>query len=185
MGKRRKRLTNRGSRSWAFWPDAGEYLSKGWVVCVSNEGWVAWKESRFGSPSHVRYGFWGSYSRADQIEELREGVTRPMKRRGVDGEASKRLPHAEYADLLETMPSFAAWMTDATFEDGTIRQGGWISVYARAGSWCATLKDSAEGLQITLNAPSWSQLLVLVEHAIIDPNAPWRPDTGLKGKSKK
>lgn len=180
--KRRKHRRKLDSFERVFWRDAVKWLFVRCVVLVSQTMYWIWMKPKRGKVPQLRSGMFVARERLAQIEELRAAMRGKMKRRTGAAEKGAKLPHAEYADLLETYPTFAAWMTDSTFEDGTQRQGGWLSCYCRAGSWTITLNDAAEGLQLTLTAPSWSQALALVEHCLLDPDAPWRPYTPPKGK---
>ena len=104
-----------------------------------------------------------------------------MQRRKKPSEGSPVPPHAEYAELLEKYPNLAQWFTDATYDDGEPRPGGWVCVSCRGGSWHGTMKDAGEALSISLAAPSPLLLLDLMEHALVDPAAPWRADPSARG----
>lgn len=159
-----------------------------WYCVITRERFILVRYANSGHPVGVSSGPWVSPDGQDQKDQLGDEVTRLMKRRVKEGAPPRALPHADYGDLLESMPNFAAWMTDAVFEDGVARKGGWMSVYCAGGMWRATLSDSAEKLILFLSAPTWTELLTLIEHATADPDAPWRPDDrpqpGEKKKSK-
>ena len=161
---------------WRFWKFPSHVGLGTWEVWVCAEGFQLQRFSRGGRLLSTAYRDWSGQGVAADIELLHLTTEDVMKRRQKPGEGSPLPPHAEYADLLEQAPTFAAWMTDAQFEDGEPRQGGWLCLSCRAGVWCATLKDQAEGLTLTLTAPSATLLLSLVESALLDPKAPWRAD---------
>lgn len=179
---RRKHRRRVDKMEMCFWSDAAKWLGEACVVVVSSAWFYVWTRARRSKRLLLRSGTFHARERLAQIAELRAVLRGRMKRRTGAAEKGAKLPHAEYSDLLESLPTFAAWMTDSTFEDGTPRQGGWFSVYCRAGTWTFTLNDSAEGLTITLTAPTWTQALSLVEHCLLDPDAPWRPYSPPKGK---
>lgn len=174
-------------------------LDRVWVIFrrrgYTRPGRVVWV-SRHAVLVHVYYrwsitpGLLFTRFLSDSAEKQREVVaellgSKPMKRRQRPGEGAPVPPHAEYADLLESNPALAAWMTDAQFEDGATRVGGWFSVYCRGGLWVATMKDNAEKLVLSLTAPTWTLLLSLMEHSLLDPHAPWRHDEHAQEVQKK
>lgn len=157
-----------------------------WCWCVvSRETWVLTWYSRSGYVIRCLSGSFSARDAAAQVLQLQDEETQPVQRRRKPGVDAPKPPHAEYADLLERYPTLAGWMTDATFEDGEVRQGGWICVSCRGGLWCCTMKDSAEAVCIHISAPTATLLLDLCEHSLIDPAAPWRPDTGPSGAKAK
>lgn len=158
---------------------------KGWSIWVSQWGYSITYTSKKGYVCSTISAAWCVEGFEAQIEVLQYLTEDFVKRRDKPGEGAPIPPHAEYADLLELYPTFAAWMTDGSFEDGSPRPGGWYCVSCRAGVWIATLKDQGEGLQITVTAPSYTLLMSLVESALVDPKAPWRADAGhSNGKPK-
>lgn len=110
-----------------------------------------------------------------------------MKRRGSLSTGAAVTPHADLTELLERWPTLAGWLSDPTFDDGTLRQSGWFGVSCRDGLITALLKDGGEGICIQLSAPSPLRLLDLMEHSLLSPDAPWRHDPkaqGVKVKKK-
>jgi len=159
-----------------------------WYCVVSRELYWVVRYAPSGYAIGSAAGPFEAGDKASQVAELQEVTETLMKRRTKPGEGRPIPPHADYADLLETLPNLAAWMTDSTFDDGSPRLGGWMGLSCRAGSWVALLKDSGESLSLNVSAPTWTMLLALIEHSLIDPAAPWRADQAQgaqKSKGKK
>lgn len=147
-----------------------------WYCVLTREQYVVTRYTRTGVPVRCLAGRFRSDDGGDQVEQLQDQTELAMKRRPkLTGDVG-RTPHASYDDLLESFPNYAAWATDASFEDGEPRRGGWASVWAEGNLWHAVLKDSAEGTSLKIVAPTFLMLISLVEHALADPTAPWRVD---------
>lgn len=171
---------------WRFWEFPGHRGLGDWEVWVCALGAQLTRFSRSRFLLGAAWVPWTGDGVQGDVDALHNATEVLMRRRSRPGDGQPLPPHAEYADLLEMFPTLAAWMTDAQFEDGEARQGGWFCVSCRAGVWVATLKDQSEGLTLTLTAPSATLLLSLAESALIDPKAPWRADPGHQnGKPKR
>lgn len=77
---------------------------------------------------------------------------------------------------LSKLPSLAEWMTTTSFEDGTPRIVPTVTFWCSNGEWKANLRDRAEGLCLWLSAPTWSDLVKMIDLACQDESYPWRRD---------
>lgn len=173
------------TRSWAYWTVPERHWHPGARCWVSQEGWSLWWETRTGYVIRGLCGCWSSTGRSGQADQLQTAWEEIMAKRIGGHGGIPRLPHAPVDGVVEQMPSWAEWMTDSEFDDGSERDGGWLSVWCRNSSWHAKLKDQTEGLELSLMASSWPQLLTLIESAFRDKNAPWkRSQTAQTGKKR-
>lgn len=83
---------------------------------------------------------------------------------------------AASSDGLSKLPRLAEWMTATTYEDGAQRMVPTMTFWCSGGEWKANLRDRAEGLCLWLSAPTWSDLVKMVDLACLDESYPWRKD---------
>lgn len=166
-------------RGYRFMREASKAMGLGWQVWADSNGFLLIRRDRKCLRIlRTASGKWWTKDQTDMLRQLTESREDLMAKRMKLASGAPRPPHAGYADLLETMPSFAEFMTDSSFDDGMPRKGGWLCLWALQGSWRTKLKNDAEGLEIELAAPSWTDLLRLLEGSLTDPSAPWRPILG-------
>lgn len=79
-------------------------------------------------------------------------------------------------DGLVKLGEFAEWMTCSGFEDGTPRLAPTMTIWCTNGEWRANLRDRQEGLCLWLSAPTWGDLLKMVNEFCLNDVAPWRHD---------
>lgn len=157
---------------------------RSWVM-VTRAQWFAMFHTPTWSIYRACSGSWESAGAADRMAELKRVMGEVMavkRRRKIEGQPLA--PYAAYDDLLEQCPAFAEFMTDASYEDGTNRPAPYVGLWCKQGAWHAKLKDDGEGLEIELAAPLLTELLKVVEGALLDPNAPWRGIRGWQAPDK-
>lgn len=87
---------------------------------------------------------------------------------------------------LSKLPNLAEWMTTTAFDDGAPRQVPTITFFCQDGEWRASLKDREEGLCMFLNAPTWAELVKLINDMCMEEKGPWRHDgTPTRTRAKK
>lgn len=181
MGPRRYAGSRPCSRwRWLHW--VGLRGMGEWDVAVSRE-WCSltrWTRSGYCIARHCFR--WSAPDASSQKDQILEEVSKIMQRRKTLSEGIVMTPHGDALELLERWPTLAGWFTDPRFDDGSERDGGWVGVSCWGGLWQAMMKDSNEALMITVTAPTPLQLLDLMEHALIAPEAPWRHDAKAKTK---
>ena len=96
-----------------------------------------------------------------------------MKRKQVTAQAGGPCASSEG---LSKLPRLAEWMTSTTYEDGTPRTVPTITFWCQGGEWRANLRDRAEGLCLWLCAPTWVDLVKMIDLACLDESYPWRRD---------
>lgn len=78
---------------------------------------------------------------------------------------------------FEKATATRAFLLDATYvEDGSERQQGQMLFRPEPGRWCVTLKEPTSCLMVFLAAPTWADLMRLIESALGDPDTPWVKD---------
>jgi len=94
---------------------------------------------------------------------------------------------ADYAsrDGLGKMPDFAEWMTAGAFDDGSTRLAPTVTMWCTNGEWRANLRDRQEMLCLWLSAPTWGDLLKMVNEFCLNDQAPWRVDDSANDRNGK
>lgn len=145
---------------------------------------------------YVRYPFWGGvqflgdfdlvpglssvtdeYIHKRGWEMLRKA---DMKRADILGNAA--LIGGDYSVLY---PTVWAYLTQATWEDGSVRKTSSITLFTDAGQLKAVLKDKETNLSLWSAGQSIEQVLGVMEALLLDPTAVWRQDRQETGSSNR
>jgi hypothetical protein len=86
------------------------------------------------------------------------------------------IPHADCGEWTASYPKLAGWMTDAVWDDGTVKQPAKLFVAISRQQWVFTLK--AVGLGLILEAPVDLPEMGLeaLESLLSADPVPWRVD---------
>ena len=122
---------------------------------------------------------------------LRSDYPMAVKKRQPKDLTGTGLPSASPTSvLLAKLPALREWLTATTYEDGTARNPGKLSVETYGVTWSILLRDPDAGLRLNVRAPELDKALLLVEQLLGVEEAPWERDEWLtaqlakKGKKK-
>lgn len=117
----------------------------------------------------------------------RRRVRRPSVPDPDPGDPRKGLAADNATVLFESLPDLVRFFTATRYDDGTVRQPGWIQVKIFNGSWQTVLKDRDSGLQLSVLAPTLDDSLALAEAMLRSDKAPWEVDpwANKSGRKKK
>lgn len=91
--------------------------------------------------------------------------------------AAKALPtEPAWEDPVFTRdyPSITSFLRDCTWDDGTVRVPGSISLFCQMGTLKAAVSDKARSVIAFVSAPTWEELLALLEMGICNDSLDWK-----------
>jgi len=107
-------------------------------------------------------------------EEVESCMALPKKKAGP-GNSTSSTSNVLDAGLLTPFSELLAFLTATTFEDGTRRQAGKISLSFESGCWGLSLQDAETQQYAFLEGTSLDDLLLTVELKMKEDRVPWRP----------
>lgn len=147
----------------------------------SNGVWfVILRTNKFGRYDRGLARLWVPTGKLSPGDQVRWCCRRLRMRKRRENKGLNKAPHAQVDELLLKVPDLAAWLTDATFDDGSPRKGGWCALHASGGLLHLLMKDESEGIELRVSAPTAAALLTLANDALVDENAPWRASEARK-----
>lgn len=109
-----------------------------------------------------------------------------MKRRVVPTATDNGKPAAETkSEVLKGMKHILQHLTATAYDDGAVREVGWIQLKVDRGEWTIRMSDPDAGASMTVRAPSVDLAFGLAEALLGDAKAPWQPDDWLLSRKKK
>jgi len=85
-------------------------------------------------------------------------------------------PNMSWHDIefMQEYPAMHAFLLDPTYEDGTSRLTGSMSFYTRLGVLHCVVNDNDRQLSAFVTAPTWAELLFLIDEGIAKDTLCWR-----------
>jgi len=104
----------------------------------------------------------------------------PIKRRPGPTAGPAHMPEAKVTSvILAKLPALREWMVATTFDDGSARESGKLSLEIYGTSWCLMLRDPNNGLRLPVRGEDLDKTLLLAEQLLGVEEAPWERDNWL------
>lgn len=87
-------------------------------------------------------------------------------------------------DFKSDLPNLYVFLHDDTWDDGKVRITGSISIFKQKGALKAAVNDKDRGLVAFVTAPTFAELLTLIDMGICADNLDWKANTGYKSDKK-
>lgn len=177
----RKSAIRRGGR---YLPQRGE--KRFFVAFATQWYYFRWR-------AHRGYVFCSRFTPPDQggetIEQWSFGDEKmPIKKRAPSGELPVIPALSVDTTILKRCPLLVEFLSATAYEDGSIRQPGYITIRNRTIEYEATLYDPDAGMRVSIRARELDKMLAGVEAILGATEAPWEIDKYLwehKPKEKK
>lgn len=108
-----------------------------------------------------------------------------MKKRTVapkkEGEVLPQHSAALESQLFGKMMPFLAHMAVNRYDDGEPRKTGWVTIKTMGAIWVVQLKEPDTALSLTVTGQTIDDALVLADLMLQAEDAPWEPDSFLRG----
>lgn len=115
----------------------------------------------------------------------------PVKRRPGSSGSPVGVPEAKQTStILAKLPALREWMVATTYDDGSLRMPGKLSVDIYGTAWSVMLRDPNNGLRLSVRGEDLDKTLLTLEQLLGVEEAPWERDQRLtdqiakKGKKK-
>jgi len=144
-----------------------------------------------------RHGIWlvaerrGDVSAEPHTVTPRGEIEMPVKKRPGQQAHDVRQPEAKVTStMLAKLPALREWMVCTTYDDGSSRVPGKLSLEIYGTAWCLMLRDPNNGLRLPVRGEDLDKVLMLAEQLLGVEEAPWERDNWLseqlakKGKKK-
>jgi len=104
----------------------------------------------------------------------------PIKKRPGQTVDAARMPEAKVTSvLLGKLPALREWMVSTTYDDGSPREPGKLSIEIYGTAWSIQVRDPNNGLRMNVRAEELDKALLLMEQLLGVEEAPWERDNYL------